>query len=300
MQPSAIIDLGSNTFHLLIATLADGKVTEVYRQRVFVGLGDGGIDVLKEDAIVRGLETLIAFRNILDQRDCKRIRIMGTAALRTASNSKAFTQPAEEILRQAITIIDGTKEAELIYKGISLITDFGTGNHLIMDIGGGSTEFILVQNGIMTWSNSYKLGVGVMHSEYHLLEPIGYEAAHALGVHIRSLVVDMAAKLKGVNIDSIIGASGSFEVMETMSGLAISMHSNSTIALSTANDTIIKVIEANMDQRLAMPGLPAQRAKLIVVAMILIREIIDLVRPQSLIVSPYALKEGVLFEISNE
>ncbi|HMU04396.1 MAG TPA: hypothetical protein PJ990_12270, partial [Saprospiraceae bacterium] len=168
MKKIAVIDLGSNTFHLLIVKLGDDHTFETtYRERVFTGLSDGGIDIISNEKLAFGLETLRHFKNRLDEYQVIELKVIGTAVLRKASNRQLFIDEANKILNAHINIIDGQKEAEYIYKGIMLLPVLRVGTHLIMDIGGGSTEFILVSDGKKLWSESYTLGVGVLHNLFH-------------------------------------------------------------------------------------------------------------------------------------
>lgn len=294
-----VIDLGSNTFHLLIVTkLPNGEIIEIDRERNFVGLGDGGIDTLKQSSINKGLEALKVFKSLLFEHNCSDFKIIGTAALRTASNAEDFINPAEELMQKSIIIIDGLLEADYIFKGINLITDMSKGLSIIMDIGGGSTEFIVVEDGKKIWSKSYKLGVGVLHADWHKSEPIGEEARKNLLLFLINTLVDLTDFLKSKNIQpKLVGASGSFEVLESMSGLVVSTHENQIVSISRCREIIEEVVRVDFETRRQINGLPYERTKLIVVGLILIEAALDLFKPSYVEVCPYALKEGVLADM---
>jgi len=294
----AIIDLGSNTFHLLIAQVeADNTITILERLRSFVGLGDGGIDVLKPESIEKGLAALREFRSILNRYSYKSLKIVGTAALRTASNSQEFINDVNKLFITPVEVIDGEKEADLIFKGVSLITDMNVGCHLIMDIGGGSTEFILINNGRKVWSKSYKLGVGVLYADWHKSDPISQEEKNALVSHLTTMLKELDKQCQKYWVTNLIGASGSFEVLESMSGKATGEHNNNDINIDDFWSLSSKIIDSTVEERNEREGLPAQRVKLIVVAMILMQEVVREVRPSNITVTPYALKEGVISEL---
>ena len=293
----AVIDLGSNTFHLLIAEINGKEIKTIFKKRIFVGLGDGGIDVLQEASIERGLTSIKEFKSILDNNIVfDQLIVTGTAALRTASNADKFITKAEELLGTQILIIDGIKEAELIFKGASLLTDMSKGFHIIMDIGGGSTEFIIVKENKMIWSKSYKLGVNVMHALFQNSDPIDVKDENDLRQHLQEELSELRLQVTGKIFDSMVGASGSFEVLETMTGHEISTSQNRFIALKEIDHISQKIIKSSYHERLQMKGLPESRVKLIVVAMILIEEVIKIVKPLNLQVTPYALKEGILVD----
>jgi len=296
----AVIDLGSNTFHLLISKVtAERGLETVFRKRIFTGLSDGGVDHIKAIKILEGIKALQDFKLILDHYQIDQLKVVGTAVLRKALNRFVFLEEAEKVLGTNIEIIDGMKEADYIFKGISLLPELNIGTHLIMDVGGGSTEFILIADGKKLWSNSYPLGVGILHEKFHKTEPIHVSDLKELADFVFYLVEDMVHALQGVSLDSITGASGSFEILELMSGLNVSQTDISVVDKETFISIYKKIILADVHQRSQMEGLPAERVKLIVVGMALINTIVEMANPTKIIVSPYALKEGVLREMAN-
>lgn len=301
MKKIAVIDLGSNTFHLLIVKLGDDHTFETtYRERVFTGLSDGGIDVISNEKLAFGLETLRHFKNRLDEHHVIEVKVIGTAVLRKASNRQIFIDEATKILNTQINIIDGQKEAEYIYKGIMLLPVLRIGTHLIMDIGGGSTEFILVSEGKKLWSESYTLGVGVLHNLFHHDEPIAKSSLLAMKEHVNTTLKDMQGILKNYNIEFLIGASGSFEVLQSMTSKDIDDNSVSAISMEEFEEIYSIIANTNYEERAKLPGLPLERVKLIVVGIALKKIIADLVKPSKIVVSPFALKEGVLSDMINE
>ncbi|MBK8627596.1 MAG: hypothetical protein IPN86_19135 [Saprospiraceae bacterium] len=301
MDKLAVIDLGSNTFHLLIVQMKIGGGFDiVFRKRVFTGLSDGGISVIKEHKINQGLETIREFRDILDMFHNPRLSVIGTAALRNASNRSVFIDQAETILQSKINIIDGIQEADYIYKGMTLHQDLQSGAHLIMDVGGGSTEFILVNEGEKIWSNSYPLGVGMLHEEFHKTEPITNSAIHNLTVYVQQMTAEIAKIIGPYKPFTLAGASGSFEILLMMTGIKISQNNINTVTNEKFLAIYDKIITSDEAQRNTIEGLPSERVKLIVVGMVLKKAIFDLLQPEKILVSPYSLKEGVLREMIEE
>ena len=147
-----IIDLGSNTFHILIVDiLPDKSFSIIHKERSFVGLAEDGMETLSQKAIDKGLNTLVNFKNLLKKHQVTDFKITGTAALRSAQNKDIFINAVNEQLGFDIEVIQGEREAELIFKGVSILHPMN-GNYIIMDVGGGSVEFILVNHGKKTWS----------------------------------------------------------------------------------------------------------------------------------------------------
>jgi exopolyphosphatase/guanosine-5'-triphosphate,3'-diphosphate pyrophosphatase len=294
----AVIDLGSNTFHLLIVDAGAGSgIQPVVRQRIFTGLSKGGTASICEESMEAGLQAIRVFRGILQTHGNPPLRIIGTASLRTASNRQQFIDAASALLYSPIEIIDGIREAALIYGGVTLLPQLCTGTHLIMDVGGGSTEFILIRDGERLWSASYALGVGVLFARFPHSEPVSLAEISEISGFIRDTVSDMLPVLHDNRPHSLAGASGSFEVLESMAGHEISHASASIVQKETFYEIYDRIIQATLEERLQMKGLPAERASLIVTGMILKKTILELSEAPVIQISPYALKEGVLREM---
>ena len=115
---------------------------------------------------------LKSFRIILDKLQIKKVKAIGTAALRTASNGQEFIDTVKKKYNISIELIDGNREAELIYKGVILAIPFQEKNYLLMDIGGGSVEFIIANKNKVLWAKSFPIGVAVLYKRFQHSEPI--------------------------------------------------------------------------------------------------------------------------------
>ena len=166
-----------------------------------------------------------------------------------------------------------------------------------MDIGGGSVEFIVVKNSLSIWSESYDIGVGVLHNNYHETDPISKVEISRLIAFLYATLEELRSKVKELKIHALIGASGSFEVVESMNGKTISGSKLSEVSLDDYWNVSSRIIEASIEERSQMEGLPTSRIKLIVVSMILIDVVIEMTNPNKIMISPYALKEGLLSEL---
>jgi len=144
-QTFAAIDLGSNSFHMIVCRLSDGdlQVEDKLREMVRLGAGLDARRVLDEETQERALACLERFGQRLRGIHPTRIRAVGTNTLRTARNAPEFLARAEQALGQPIEIIAGTEEARLIYLGVAHSTGADTSRRFVMDIGGGSTELIV-------------------------------------------------------------------------------------------------------------------------------------------------------------
>jgi len=292
-----IVDLGSNTFHLLVCDVEEGKFAEVHRRRQFVALAEGGIEIIKDSAIERATAALQQIAADIAAHEVKNIKIVGTAALRSATNAKVIHTIVKELLQQSIEVIAGSREAELIYKGISLLPGTQTGSHLIMDIGGGSTEFIVVSDGQLLWSQSFNIGVGVLHELFHKQEPMAGSDIRRMNAYLTEVLLPLKIELGQHPVDTIIGASGSFEVLASMQRLPLHTDQLMVFDQSVFSNLEQDVVQSDYEARAQLPGMPSTRVKLIVVAFVLLRHIIDLAKVDTISISPYAIKEGLLSEM---
>ena len=168
----AVIDLGRNTFHLLIIDSSTNDLSnEIYRERIFVKLAEDGIGKIGKNAYQRGLQALQHFQKIITKHQVKKVNAFGTAALRTASNGKDFVQEVQSKIGLTIQLIPGSEEARLIHLGVTQAVEMDDEKGLIMDIGGGSVEFIIADKNKVFWAKSFPIGVAVLHNIFHEKEP---------------------------------------------------------------------------------------------------------------------------------
>lgn len=300
MQNYAVIDLGTNTFHLLIVQRqADGTISNLYRESRFVKLGENGVKTIGKAPYNRGINTLIDYKKILDQYEIEGIRACGTAALRTASNGAAFVQEVKEKINLEVTLIDGSKEAHFIYKGIRQAVPL-TEKSLLMDIGGGSVEFIIADQEKIYWAESFPVGVSVLRNTFHNNEPISNNEINELEQHIDTILSPLMKSLKMHHVSALVGASGTFDILEKM------IKGENLSTLYTVMDAAKfqplynKFLKSTLTERLNTPDLPKDRADMIVVALILIEYIIKKAGIEQIITSAYAMKEGILQELMED
>ncbi|RYF90802.1 MAG: exopolyphosphatase, partial [Chitinophagaceae bacterium] len=155
----AAIDIGTNTFHLIIADGTTDGFTVIHKENLPVKLGEGSINqgFINDAAMARAMAAFSHFREQLDKFKVKNVRAVATSAVRSAINGQDFVEAVKDATGIDIEVIDGDEEAELIYEGVKLSGAI-TGKSLIMDIGGGSTEFILCDEENLIWKKSYNIG----------------------------------------------------------------------------------------------------------------------------------------------
>ncbi|MFZ1703899.1 MAG: hypothetical protein WAT79_06105 [Saprospiraceae bacterium] len=300
----AVIDLGSNTFHLMIVSTdatqykEDLPFTTLYKTSYFVGLSKGGGKVIPAETIENALAVIRQMKNVLNDFNPDQMLISGTAVLRSAENSSIFIDQAKEILEHPILIIDGEKEAQYISKGILLHKFVRTGTYLIMDIGGGSTEFILIQNGQIKWLHSFPLGVGVLYHHFFQTDPITKKNKKKAFDHFSACLVYLISKTQEFEVEALIGTSGTFEALEKLrfGSSEYGLHTKS-LSIDHFNQFYRDIMPLDSATRHQYPNMDKERAHLIPAGLLLMKYVIQHVKPKKIHVGHFALKEGMLMEM---
>jgi exopolyphosphatase/guanosine-5'-triphosphate,3'-diphosphate pyrophosphatase len=279
----AVIDLGTNTFHLLIVDQSDEGFEIIHRERVYVKLGRKGIGHIPEEAFSLGINSLKSFSQSLNKFNVKYVKALGTEMLRKADNGRQFI------------IIGGKKEAFYISKGVMSILPEEYSRIMIMDIGGGSVEFILVIDKEVIQSESFPIGVAVLKNSFHKSEPISTLQISQLNSFVENKLSPVKSWIKEYNPEILVGASGSFEVLSDIKHDKEAPN-YSEINLQLFNEVFSKVICLNLEERITHSEIPKERADLFVVAMLLIKFVLDEMHVIKIGVSQYAMKEGILLD----
>lgn len=298
MSKIAVIDLGTNTFHLIIASLDENhNFSVVHRQQFFVKLAEGGIGMISKAAFDRGLKTLAIFKESLDKFEVTNVRAIGTAALRTAANGRDFMDTVRSQTGISIELISGQEEAEIIYKGVKAAVPFSTANHLIIDVGGGSVEFILADHLQVHWMQSFPIGAAILFKEFHHHEPIQSHEINQLNTFLKKTLGPLQQVLETFKVPFLIGASGTFDVLEDLLVSEKPLPNSSQISIEDFHKVYDLTIPLNREDRVTKGNIPDQRADMIVVALILVKYVLSLAQFEKIFISNYALKEGILTQI---
>ncbi len=294
-----VIDLGTNTFHLLIVDKKHDGFSELYRLRKHVFLAQKSILFIAKESMNRAVDALVDFKEKLIEYEVQTVKIIGTAALRRAENAKDLIEKVKNKCGLDIEVISGQREANLIAQGTRLSMNGYDDNYLVMDIGGGSVEFILMNNHETFWDKSYPVGVAILKKSFHHSEPITAMEVSKLKTYLHNEFKVLKAQCKRYRPSLLVGASGSFEVLAQLSAKNDSSKLLHEISLKEFKKLFNIIVESDYVQRKAIPKLPASRIELIVVALVLIEEVLKLSQVDKIMVSPYALKEGVIAEMYN-
>jgi exopolyphosphatase/guanosine-5'-triphosphate,3'-diphosphate pyrophosphatase len=301
----AIADLGTNTFHLLIVEANASGFTEIVHEQDAVKLGEGGINkgFILPVAFERGIKTMQRFHELIVKHEVKAVRAIATSALRNAANGKDFIDEVETRTGIAIEIIDGDTEAGYIYKGIKAAGCLSTQNSLIVDIGGGSVEFIICNKFEVFWKQSFEIGAARLMDKFHRTDPIPPDSINALNLYLGDCLESLFAAAKKYPVHHMVGSSGVFEsyaeLVERSKGHTFDLKTTKqyTFKADELLALIEKIILSSHWQRLDTAGIIPIRIDMIVTASILTRFIMERMVVDEVVMSTSSLKEGVLTEM---
>jgi exopolyphosphatase/guanosine-5'-triphosphate,3'-diphosphate pyrophosphatase len=299
----AIIDLGTNTFNLLIAESdSDKSFTKLFNTKVAVKLGEGGINAgyIADVPFQRGINALKQYQQYLLDYNVEQTFAFATSAIRSASNGSEFVEHAKKIAGITITVIDGHEEADLIYHGNKMAVNMSEQISLIMDIGGGSNEFILANNHTIFWKNSYLLGAARLLEKFKPSDPITDKEIEAFNNYLREELSSLFEATKNYPPIELIGSSGAFDsvidiIAEEFDTTAINdIQTEYTIDIEHYKKVSKKIIESTLLERRHIPGLIEMRIDMIVISFLLIDFMVNEFNISNIRVSTYSLKEGVI------
>ncbi|MDH5654790.1 MAG: Ppx/GppA family phosphatase [Spirochaetia bacterium] len=300
----AAIDLGTNSFHLVVVKpLPHNKFHILDSGKVTVRLGTGAIDLdaIKEDAMQRGLEAIQYFKKIADSQKAQ-IHAVATSAVREARNREDFISLIEKECGISINVISGHEEARLIYLGILQALPFYNNQILTIDIGGGSTEFLIGKQGNVFFSASLKLGAIRLKDRFFSTEPLKKNHVEKCRRFIRTHLNGILAETKNLERELAVASSGTAETLH-MIAMSHFRKKNKNLEIVTKDeiDKIVKLLLSydTAKKRLAIDGLDEKRADIIVGAAILMQEIMNAFQIPELHISGYALREGIIYDALN-
>lgn len=301
------IDLGTNSFHAVIVDIfPDGSFYTVDKLKEMVLLQDSAGDKLSDAAFKRGYEALKRIKTLSDHQDSEQVLACATSAIREAENGGEFIQKIIDDLGVKISAIPGRVEAELIglavQHGVAMPT---TAPSLIMDVGGGSVEFILADHEKMYHVSSKKMGVAKMTSRFVHNDPITKDEITALEDHYRTQLTEVAQSFAMHRGDILIGSSGTMENIALMvaddNKFSPSMSVNE---LRFTAEEFFKlydnVIGMDADERSKLKGLDEKRINLLPAGLVLMRYVLKTFGIKEIKISTQALREGIIIRYINQ
>ncbi len=295
-QEFAAVDLGSNSFHMVIARVVDGALQIIGRLKQRVYLADG-LDEnyrLSEDAIERGLTCLALFAERLQGFSAANVTIVGTHSLRLASNAGEFLRRAEEVIPYPIEIISGNEEARLIFMGVEH-TQPERGSKLVIDIGGGSTELVIGENFEPQLVESRRMGCVSFGQQFFpggVITPMNFRRARMAAIQ---QLENLAWQYRIQGWSVALGASGTIKAAHEV--LLALGERDGLITPERLEKISARVLKYRNVDELELPGLSAERRLVFVPGLAILCGVFDALAVKELRLSDGALREGVLYEM---
>ena len=296
-EPYAAIDLGSNSFHMLVANYSDGRLQVIDRLKEMVQLAGGLAEdnQLSEEAINRGLACLEKFGQRIKEIQKRNIRAVGTNAVRQARNGAAFLKHARNALGCPIEIISGREEARLVYLGVANTIFNETEQRLVVDIGGGSTEVVIGQGFEAKLTESLYMGCINMSERF-------FRDGFITTKKMRKAIIYAHQELEAIQSiynkkgwDAAIGSSGTILTINQI--IKAQDWSNTGITKSGLTKLKKLLCELGHVDEFAFPELSANRAPVFAGGVAILCAIFDAFALEQMTPSEGALREGLLYDL---
>ncbi len=301
----AAIDIGTNSFHLIIVEVDanTGKFNILGREKESVRLGSGSTDMkhLGKDAMNRGIEALKKFAALAEAAEAQ-VRAIATSAVREAMNQHEFIMRARLEAGIRIEVASGIEEARYIYLGILQSVPVFDKRILMIDIGGGSTEFLIGHGRDIAYDNSLKLGAIRLTERFFGGKDTDAKSVKACRQYIKGFMTSVTRGSKQHKYDIAVGSSGTIMNLANIinikrGGEADARLNNFIFSKDELYSAVDDIIEAGtIKQKLKIPGLDPARADIITAGAILLEQIFKELKIKEMMISEYALREGIILD----
>jgi exopolyphosphatase / guanosine-5'-triphosphate,3'-diphosphate pyrophosphatase len=294
----AALDLGSNSFHVLLARFEGRRLVVVdrYKDSVRMAAGLQGDGNLSEDVMQRALRALEKIAERIRPLPKSYVRVVGTNTLRAAKNRDVFLAQAEKILGVPINIISGLEEARLIYLGVAKDFTPEDKTRLVVDIGGGSTELVLGRNKPLKLESLY-MGCVAFSREFFPEGRITRRAYEKALLAARGEVQSLVSEFGKGNWDEAVGSSGTIRSIErVLDGMGLNQ--NHVITPSGLAKLAEAVIAAKNTELLELPGLDADRRPVFAGGLAVLQGVFAELKISAMHVSMYAIREGIIYDLA--
>lgn len=305
----AAIDIGTNSFHLVVVQiLENGKFEVVDAEKQVLRLNEGSTSDKKitQDSITNAINVLNKFAGIAKSHNAE-IKAVATSAVRESANKTEFLEQIKKETGISIDVINGVEEGRLIYWGVLQSVPVYSKRILCIDIGGGSTEFVVGYKGKILYANSLKIGAVRLTKMFFPNYDLNKNSIKKCEKWVEGELYPVLKVIKDYNIDMVVGSSGT--IMAT--GLMVKAQHDSDTSQSILNNyqfsysdlkqiREIVLSRKTIQERKKIKGLESRRADIIPAGIIIISSIFEQLKISELTISGYALREGIIFDLINK
>ncbi|MBF0751982.1 MULTISPECIES: exopolyphosphatase [unclassified Pasteurella] len=292
----AAIDLGSNSFHMIVARIMNGSIQVLSRLKQKVKLAEGLDEnaVLSQEAISRGVNCLALFAERLQGFTPENVNVVGTYTLRRAVNNDEFLRQAAAVFPYPINIISGQTEAKTIYAGVCH-TQPEKGRKLVVDIGGGSTEMIVGDDFTPIVAESRHMGCVSFASKYFKDGKISQENFEKAYQSAVNKIEDLGWEYRNLGWQSVLGSSGTIKTVHQV--IVATLDPNGIITKARLEDLIEQTLRAQHFDELNMIGLNPERVDVFVPGLAILSAVFDVFHIGQMRYSDGALREGMIYSL---
>ncbi len=301
----AAIDIGTNSFHLVIVELQQNnsfKLLDKQREVIRLGSHKGeDLSVISEGEIEKAVDILKNYKMLAEHYGAS-VRAVATSAVREAENKDKFVKTVKEKTGIDIEVIDGRTEAKLIFYGIMNAIDVTEKKVLCLDIGGGSSEFIYAEKGNPVITESVKIGAVRLSKKFFPDFILRKDSIEACQSYVEAQITYIKNLIEGKKIDQVIGTSGTIVAAAILVQELFNKPVKKSInKLSFTSDELNFVYREIINrktpaERISLPGMELKRADIIPAGIIILKTIFDLFGIKNITLSEYALREGIIYE----
>ena len=292
----AAIDLGSNSFHMIICSVIDGQLQTIDRIKEMVRLASGlnERNILDEATQERALDCLKRFGQRIQGFPESNVHIVGTNTLRTAKNAAHFLHHAESALGYPIHIISGIEEARLIYQGVAHSLQSNAQRRLVMDIGGGSTEYIIGTNDSIAKKESLRMGCVTVSNQFFADGSINQQKLKSALLFVNQRLRGDKKQFTNKNWDEAIGASGSIRAIRKV--LVAQQWTSGGISLDGLEQLKSHILNCSHISELKLEGLDPDRLPVFIGGFVILYATFISLGIETMSVSDGALREGLIYD----
>jgi len=314
-RPLAAIDIGTNSFHMVVARVgevegADGPAGPAFeviareKDMVRLGSGSGDMKVLSPEAIDRGVASLARLARIAAVHDAD-IHAVATSAVREAENAQEFLDRARAEAGVEVEVISGVEEARLIHLGVLQAVPVFDRRLVLIDIGGGSTEILVGEKGETLAAGSLKLGAIRLTRRFFRGDRLHPGAVESCRRHVRSALAPMVREVERHGYEVAIASSGTAETVAAMAQAARGedpprTFDNFVLTAAEIRAVVADIVAADsVESRLRIPGMDPNRADIILGGAIVLEQAVAALGIDEVVISGNALREGALLDAAS-
>src|ERR1700691_965690 len=301
------IDVGSNSVHMIVADVSrEGHIEVVDRVKEMVRLGRRSFTTgrLTAESMDLAVRALVNFKKLLRVRRVERLRAVATSAVREARNRTEFIRRIKRETGLTVEVISGLDEARLIFQAARHALGLDGGPHLLVDVGGGSVELVLVRDGKPLWMRSVKLGAARLAERLLLDDPPTRAELSRLEAHLERVIGPLLRRSKRAGVVRAIGTSGTINTLVAMarSSRGEELGGRHAARRSAGGFSHLRgdLVEANTALRVDLPRIGAKGVDLMPAAATLVNFILKKSGAPELVACTWALREGVLLGLARK